>query len=366
MSGSQQNWLPFLFGHLCLTGLESARAMAAVFKTILHGFLIGVANIIPGVSGGSMALALGIYERLIAAVGNVGLGTLTSALGVAGFRDGAKERFRAEWRRVDGAFLSWVATGGAVAVVVFSRVMVWLLEKWHDPTYGFFSGLILVSIWMPLKMIRRFGAVEGLSAVAGLGLVLALTFSADSTQQLTDAKRKVEMKQTQVEQAASPQTGQAGVTRIAFYFLCGAVAISAMVLPGVSGSFIMILMGAYFEVLQAVNDRDALVVLVFMAGCAAGLLLFTRLLKWVLSRWHDPTVAWLAGLMAGSLAALWPFRKFETLGDTNVGFARVDLDWINPPTDANTMWTLIAFLIGSSLVAAFIKYDQAKAQKKSG
>ena len=153
--------------------------MAAVFKTILHGFLIGVANIIPGVSGGSMALALGIYERLIAAVGNVGLGTLTTALGVAGFRDGAKERFRTEWRQIDGAFLSWIAAGGAVAVVVFSRVMVWLLEQWHDPTYGFFTGLILVSIWMPVKMIRRFGAVEGLSAVVGLGLVLALTFSAD-------------------------------------------------------------------------------------------------------------------------------------------------------------------------------------------
>lgn len=372
-SGSQQNWLPFLFGHLRLAEVESVQAMAAVFKTILYGFLIGVANIIPGVSGGSIALALGIYERLIAAVGNVGLGTLAAALGVAGFRDDAKKRFREEWRRIDGAFLCWIAAGGGVAVVVFSRVMVWLLEQWHDPTYGFFSGLILVSIWMPLKMIRRFGAAEGLSAVAGLGLVLALTFSADSTQQLTDAKSKVEMKLAQVEQAASPQTGQApsplgqaGATRIAFYFLCGAVAISAMVLPGVSGSFIMILLGAYFEVLQAVNDRDALVVLVFMAGCAAGLLLFTRLLKWVLSRWHDPTVAWLAGLMAGSLAALWPFRKFETLGDTNVGFARVDLDWINPPTDANTMWTLIAFLIGSSLVAAFIKYDQAKAQKKSG
>ena len=108
--------------------------MAAVFKTILHGFLIGVANIIPGVSGGSMALALGIYERLIAAVGNVGLGTLTAALGVAGFRDGAKERFRTEWRQIDGAFLSWIAAGGAVAVVVFSRVLVWLHENWHDPT----------------------------------------------------------------------------------------------------------------------------------------------------------------------------------------------------------------------------------------
>ena len=347
--------------------------MAAVFKTILHGFLIGVANIIPGVSGGSMALALGIYERLIAAVGNVGLGTLITALGVAGFRDGAKERFRTEWRQIDGAFLSWIAAGGAVAVVVFSRVMVWLLEQWHDPTYGFFTGLILVSIWMPVKMIRRFGAVEGLSAVVGLGLVLALTFSADSEQQLTDATRKVEMKRAQIKQAAAPEVaqaqsplGQAGATRIAFYFLCGAVAISAMVLPGVSGSFIMILLGAYFEVLQAVNDWDALVVLVFMAGCAAGLLLFTRLLKWVLSRWHDPTVAWLAGLMAGSLAALWPFRKFETVGDDNVGFVRVDLDWINPPTDANTMWTLIAFLVGSGLVAALIKYDQAKAQKKGG
>ena len=114
--------------------------MAAVFKTILHGFLIGVANIIPGVSGGSMALALGIYERLIAAVGNVGLGTLTASLGVAGFRDGAKGRFCSEWRQIDGAFLSSIAAGGAVAVVVFSRVMVWLLEQWHDPTYGFFTG----------------------------------------------------------------------------------------------------------------------------------------------------------------------------------------------------------------------------------
>ena len=183
--------------------------MAAVFKTILHGFLIGVANIIPGVSGGSMALALGIYERLIAAVGNVGLGTLTASLGVAGFRDGAKERFCSEWRQIDGAFLSSIAAGGAVAVVVFSRVMVWLLEQWHDPTYGFFTGLILVSIWMPVKMIRRFGAVEGLSAVVGLGLVLALTFSADSEQQLTDAKRKVEMKQAQIKQPAAPEVAQA-------------------------------------------------------------------------------------------------------------------------------------------------------------
>ena len=348
--------------------------MAAAFKTILHGFLIGVANIIPGVSGGSIALALGIYERLIAAVGNVGPRALGAVLGIAAFRDGAKERFRVEWRRIDGAFLCWIAVGGAVAVVVFSRVMVWLLEQWHDPTYGFFSGLILVSIWVPLKMIRQFGAAEGLSALAALGLVLALTFSADPGQQFEDANnRKLEMKRDGIEQAAAPQPGPAPASlgladagRMAFLVLCGAIAISAMVLPGVSGSFIMILMGAYFEMLQAVNDRDPLIIGLFASGCVLGLLLFTRLLKRLLASFHDATIAFLTGLMAGSLAGLWPFRFYKTVGDINVGFERIDFGWMIPPADANTLCTLVAFLIGSGLVMAFIKHDQAKAEKKGG
>ena len=348
--------------------------MAAAFKTILHGFLIGVANIIPGVSGGSMALALGIYERLIAAVGNLGLGTLTVVLGVVAFRDGAKTRFMAEWRRIDGAFLIGIASGGAVAVIVFSHVMVWLLEQWHDPTYGFFSGLILVSICMPLRMIRRFGVVEGLSALAALGLILALTFSADPEQQLKDAKRKLQMERANIEQAAAPQIGQvrsplgqADAGQMAFLVLCGAIAISAMVLPGVSGSFILILMGAYFHVLQAVNDRDLLIVGLFSTGCVVGLLLFTRLLKWVLATFHDATIAFLTGLMLGSLVGLWPFREPKLVQDDNISFyERVDFGWIIPPTDTNTMWTLIAFFAGAGLVAAFIKYDEFKAEKKGG
>ena len=138
--------------------------MVDCLNSVLHGFLIGIANIIPGVSGGSMALALGIYERLIAAIGQFGPATVKATLGVLRFNKESKQRFLTEWRRIDGAFLSWIAVGGAVAVVVFSRVMVWLLEFYHDPTYGFFTGLILVSILIPIKMVRRFGVAEGMSA----------------------------------------------------------------------------------------------------------------------------------------------------------------------------------------------------------
>ncbi len=342
-------------------------------KSILHGFLIGIANIIPGVSGGSMALALGIYERLISAVGQFGPGTVSATLGLVRFSEKSRKSFLDEWRRIDGAFLTWIAVGGAVAVVVFSRVMVWLLEYYHDPTYGFFTGLILVSIVIPLKMIRRLGGMECLSALIALGLVLMLTFSVDPNKQLADAERKVEMKRAKAEQAANPSEnreesmlGQAGAGRLAFFVLCGAIAISAMVLPGVSGSFVMILLGVYFDILQAVNERDMVIVSLFALGCALGLLLFTRLLKWVLARFHDPTIAFLTGLMAGSLVGLWPFREFKSVGDDNVGFERVDLGWIMPPMDGNTLATLIAFLIGSGLVAAFLKFDRAKAQKKGG
>jgi len=348
--------------------------MAAAFKTILHGFLIGVANIIPGVSGGSMALALGIYERLITAVGSVGPRTLGAMLGVAALRDGARERFRAEWRRIDGLFLCWIGVGGALSVVIFAKVMFWLLKFHHDPTYGFFTGLILVSIWVPLKMIRRFRVVEGFSGLAALGLVLALTFSADPEQQHDDAKRKLEMKRASIEQTAVPQPGtipsplgQADVGRMAFLVLCGAIAISAMVLPGVSGSFIMILLGVYFDVLQAVKDWDMVILSLVAGGCVLGLLLFTRLLKWVLARFHDVTIAFLTGLMAGSLVGLWPFRDFKLVQDDSIDFfERVDFGWIAPPIDANTLWTLVAFLIGSGLVMAFVKHDQAKAEKKGG
>ena len=345
--------------------------MIDCFKSVLYGFLIGIANIIPGVSGGSMALALGIYERLISAVGNFGFGTIKAVFGLFWFNDNAKKNFVEEWQNIEGTFLSCFAVGGAFAVVLVSKLIVWLLQFYHDPTYGFFSGLILLSILIPLKMIRRFGVSECLSVFLAIIFVLLLTFSVDIDQQEKDAKRKVEMKRALIEQVQKESSeidetsfSKVQVSRLLFFVLCGVIAISAMVLPGVSGSFVLILLGVYFEILQAVNELNMTVVALFATGCALGLLVFTRLLKRLLSKFHDATISFLTGLMVGSLVGLWPFREFKVFGDEKIGFERVDGDWVFPPFDQNTFLTLVTFLIGSVLVVFFLRYDRTKAQKK--
>ena len=345
--------------------------MIDCLKSVLHGFLIGIANIIPGVSGGSMALALGVYERLISAVGCFGGSTFRATFGLFRFNDDTKRRFSEEWRSIDGTFLSCIAMGGAFAVLLFSKLIVWLLQFYHDPTYGFFSGLILVSILIPIKMIRKIGLPECLSAFSAVAFVLLLTLSVDSDQQLLDANQKVEMKRSAIEQDQKETSGQihlslsrAQLGRLVFFVLCGAIAISAMVLPGISGSFIMILLGVYFEILQAVNELNMLVIVLFSFGCVLGLLIFTRLLKKLLERYHDSTISFLTGLMVGSLVGLWPFREFTVFGDEKVGFERVDHGWIIPPVDNNTFVTLVAFLVGSGLVVFFLKFNQVKTQKK--
>jgi len=352
--------------------VESGQRMIDCLKSVIYGFLIGIANIIPGVSGGSMALALGIYERLISAVGCFGIGTIKVALGLLRFNNQAKQKFADEWQRVEGTFLTCIAVGGAFSVVIFSKLIVWLLQFYHDPTYGFFSGLILVSILIPFKMLQRFRVAECLSTLLAIILVLVMTLSVDANQQELDAERKVELKRASLEEVQNGISGEADsllnqvqVSRLIFFVLCGVIAISAMVLPGVSGSFVLILLGVYFEILQAVNELNIFVIALFASGCVFGLLIFTRVLKGLLSRFHDATVSFLTGLMIGSLVGLWPFRKFKVFGDDKVGFERVDSDWIIPPLDQNTFLTLVSFLVGSGLVIFFLRYDWTRAKKRA-
>jgi putative membrane protein len=324
---------------------------------LLRGVAIGLANIIPGVSGGTMALILGIYQRLIDAIGNLGPATLTSV-----FK--GRAAFVEEMKRVDAVFLGSLALGAVGVIVAVARLMTYLLQEQHDPTYGFFFGLVLASVLVPYRMIKRKNAWAVISCLLAIAAVVGLTMAMSGEQALESARRKAGLEAAKVEaQAAASDSGAAetaararaprvprdGKTMLLF-FVAGVVAISAMILPGISGSFMLLLMGVYFDVLACINNRQLVLLGILALGCLVGLVAFTRLLKYLLANFHDVTMAFLLGLVIGSLYAIWPFKRFEMVGDK-----RVDLDHILPASlGSNELLTLGGALFGMAIVAAFI------------
>lgn len=246
---------------------------------VVRGFLMGAADIVPGVSGGTIALVLGIYERLVAAIY-----TAASALGAL-----VRGDLREAGRRLVAVPWVWVLAllaGIGAAVVLLSGALERLLAEQPQVMAGLFFGLITGAVVISWRLVKRPSprlAVVALVAAVAFFLVLGLQ---DSTH------------------ASGPEA----VTRPAWaFFLAGAVAICAMILPGISGSFILVLLGMYTEVLGAVNDREIGLLLLFLLGAALGLSGFSSLLTWLLSRHHDLVLAALIGLMLGSLRILWPW-----------------------------------------------------------
>ncbi|WP_324651018.1 DUF368 domain-containing protein [Georgenia sp. H159] len=244
-----------------------------------RGFLMGAADIVPGVSGGTIALVLGIYERLVAAIY-----TAASALGAL-----LRGDVRETGRRLAAVPWLWVialVTGIGAAIVLLSGSLERLLTERPEAMAGLFFGLIVGAVVVSWRLVKRPAprlAVVAVVAAAAFFLFLGLQ---DSTH----------------------ASGTEAVTRPAWaFFLAGAVAICAMILPGISGSFILVLLGMYTEVLGAVNDRQIGVLLLFLLGAGLGLAAFSSLLTWLLSRYHDLVLAALIGLMLGSLRILWPW-----------------------------------------------------------
>ena len=339
---------------------------------VLKGCCIGVANIIPGVSGGTMAVMLGIYERLIRALHHIGFSTAKKLLAIFTLKKAALSEARAELSRIDFGFLIAITFGALLAVVASARLIIYLLNEQHDPTYGFFTGLVLVSVIVPIKMLKRFAVKEVVSLLLAAGLTVGLTLSMSGEQRLESAQRKHELsdksrpgKESQLN--GSPLTGAAAsgvdpqeqpkapnhaVSRLLYLFFCSAIAVSAMILPGISGSFIFLLLGVYFDVLAAVDSRDWTVIGFVALGGVVGLLAFTRLLNYVLERHHDLTISFLIGLMLASLYGLWPFRSYEVVGE-----ARIDIAHILPQADMNLAITVLAGLIGCGVVLLFYRLE---------
>lgn len=238
-----------------------------------RGFLMGAADIVPGVSGGTVALVLGIYEQFLGAIrqGAKAIGAL-----VKGDVKGAIERLKA----VDWLFLIPLGIGVVTAVGVLSSIIDRLLVSRAEEMAGLFLGLVIASMIIAWELIKEpsstlLGIALGVGAVA----FVVLGFS----------------------------SGPISDPPVFAYFFAGAIAICAMILPGISGSFILLMMGMYAGVLGAVHDREIVSLGVFMVGAVIGLALFSTLLGWLLDNYQDIVLAVLVGLMIGSIRVLWPW-----------------------------------------------------------
>ena len=240
-----------------------------------QGLLMGSADVVPGVSGGTMALIVGIYERLI---DSIRFALSAPVLLVTG----RGREALAEFRKVEWGLVLPLAAGLLTAIVLASQVIPYFLETYPEESRGLFFGLIAASIAIPWRELRDPGLREGLIAAAAAAVAFLLVGLPG------------------LEPAADP-----GLLRV---FASASVAICAMILPGVSGAFLLLVLGLYEATLASIHARDVLYVATFGLGALVGLGLFSRLLTWLLDRHKNATMAALIGLMAGSLRALWPWQ----------------------------------------------------------
>jgi putative membrane protein len=323
-------------------------------RDILYGIIVGVANIIPGVSGGTMALVLGFYERLIGAINSISGATVISCIRALTLNKEHRDAFREEFVRIEGPFMIKLMAGALISIGALAKLMSWLLEQQHDPTYGFFFGLVLVSAYTPWSLIKKKTIPVMLSiAIAAAGIIAVSELMSDD-----DIIRKAEARhQVTVQAEGAPALPAAGIGTYAYHFLSGAVAISAMILPGISGSFVLLLMGGYFDILKAISTLNLPVLGVFAAGCLAGIIAFTRLLNYLLRRFYDPTLGFLLGLVAGSLWVIWPFKSSVMVANQAVYLS----NRIPDSFGAHEIVTLGAFLAGAAVVTLMIWIERKNA-----
>ena len=234
---------------------------------------MGAADVVPGVSGGTIAFITGIYEQLIEAIYVVGDPVTLKAL--------VAFRLREVFQRVPWRFLMTLGAGILIAILTFARVIEIWLEEHPALLWAFFFGLVAASV---VTVFRKVTKWDGTNWALMAGGALAAFYIVGQVPVQT------------------PVTWW-------FLFFCGAIAICAMILPGISGSFILLLLGQYQTVLGAINDRNLGIIAIVGSGAIVGIVSFARLLHWLLARFHDATVAALIGFMAGSLRKIWPWKE---------------------------------------------------------
>ncbi|SDK70043.1 putative membrane protein [Catalinimonas alkaloidigena] len=237
-----------------------------------RGLAMGAADVVPGVSGGTIAFITGIYEELLGSIQSVNAEAIRLLV---------KGHVKAFWQHINGNFLLVLFAGIGFSIITLSRIVLYALANIPELLWSFFFGLIVASAWVVGRKVSRWT----------VPVVVALLLGVVAAYLITEATP-----------AETP-------TAAWFIFLSGAIAICAMILPGISGSFILVLLAKYEYILNAVKQLDVVTILTFILGCLVGILSFSRLLKWMLEKYHNLTVALLTGFMVGSLNKVWPWKE---------------------------------------------------------
>lgn len=293
----------------------------------LKGFAMGAANVIPGVSGGTIALLTGIFNELIEA--------LNSLLSPSSWKLLLQGKVKDFWKDIHGTFLLWLGVGVIVSVFSLAKLMEYVLAYHPIQTWAFFFGLIVVSGVYMLYDIKGWKVTDGLWLVFGIFLGAAICLL--SPTQTTDAKW--------------------------FIMICGAIAICTMILPGISGSFILVLLGKYEYVMGAISELNWPVLIMFGIGCVVGIAAFSKFLHWLIAHYERPTLITLIGFTLGSLVKVWPWsdkvsvmtaqlmREGQTVEQAQAGVqALVDTGLnlssaIAPQTASAIIWMVVGALL---------------------
>lgn len=249
---------------------------------VLKGMGMGAADVVPGVSGGTIALIVGIYEELINSIKSIDLKTLKLLFTL---------KFASFWRAINGSFLLSVVGGILISIYSLAKAVTYLLEYHPVMIWAFFFGLVLSSVYYVARKVSVWNVINIVSFIVGAVFAYYITVATPTT---------------------TPND-------LWFVFLSGAIAICAMILPGISGSFILLLLGKYHYVMTAVKELDFSIIAVFACGAVIGIILFSRFLSYLLANFYNITIAVLSGFMLGSLNKVWPWKEVtERLADGTV------------------------------------------------
>ncbi len=238
----------------------------------LKGVGMGGADVVPGVSGGTIAFITGIYETLLDSIRSIDKNAIQLIL---------KGKFQLFWQHINGPFLITLFSGILISIFSLVKLIHYLLEHHPIQLWSFFFGLIIISAILVLKEIKKWNAGIIIAGIIGIAVAYFIT-------------------------SATPATSP---DNYAFIFLSGAIAICAMILPGISGSFILLILGKYEFIITAAKDFRIDIIAVFALGCVLGLLSFSRLISWLLKKYHCISISVLAGFMIGSLNKIWPWKQ---------------------------------------------------------